>query len=521
MFAYENKNKNTTAQNVSGSEDITRKPGVKQVSYTVQNGDSAFSVAQKNGVDVNQLLSLNGMHFSKNQNGNLIVVQNDSEQEHVFHPGDIIQIPKTSEVSKNAEPHWSIEKQYEIALALNEYDPAKVIGYDEFKKGGYRYNPSKLYNQKTIYKQQYGVVPEQIMGAYKDMYFDSETHAGKTMNSQLMKAKGADYKPSPELLASQIVEQKGDDQAKKDIMVTLRKSSLVLDAINRRLRTGKDDPQTTRKLRRLGLQIFEGILKICDVLKRGNKEHPAPLADPVIIAKAENLRTAAGHIEIQKAELLPYSIVLEEAFELGLELGTLLFEAAIVSTLVLSLVVVTEQLVEDIEHIDISELTDLLKEPKLKPKPKPASDPATPPVTTDDDDACEPKPLGYHKGDTDNEELARYTNTKRANEIADTRPPNRPDPAGRLGDWKVQNVAFDALAVGKKELWEVKAHNYSNYSEDIKAKSLKSIEKTLDRELPVASACGYDFVLALIDKQQEIDFRIYSIKYRTINIKLF
>ena len=211
-------------------------------------------------------------------------------------------------------------------------------------------------------------------------------------------------------------------------------------------------------------------------------------------------------------------ILYESAIELGEVVITALTGALLVTATMIALVATTEELVHEVESVDISELTDLLKEPLPKPEEKPKPIDSPPPVHDPDDDPCRPKPLGYHKGDTDDESLARYVNTKRANEIADKEPPNTPDPMGKLGDWKVNNVAFDALARGKKELWEVKAHAYSSYSPDIKDKCLRNVEKTLDRELPVAEACGYNFVLALIDEKQRDDLYFRFSKF--INIKI-
>ena len=503
---------------------------VEPLTYAVQIGDSAFSIAAKKNLDVNSLLAANGWHLSEKKDGSLYVVENATEHEHVFHPGDTVLIPdggSGSNAGRKNQPfgsgknHFSTEQQYELALTLSEYEPEKVNGFNEFKETGYRYDPSKLYNQKVIYKRKFGVVPEHMIGAYKDYYFDPNTEAGRVMYSQLIKAKGADYKPSAQLLQRQVIEQNGDARVKQDVITALKKSQLVLNAINARLQTGKDNAETKNKLRKLGATLVEDILKICEILGKGDKDHPPAIKDQAFANKAGNIRTATQQGNIRKSEFPLLPLLVDSAIELIDVVSAALVEALLVTAATIALVATTEELVHEIENVDISELTDLLKEPLPKPEEKPKPIDSPPPFRDPDDDPCRPKPLGYHKGDTDDESLRRYVNTKRANEIADKEPPNTPDSIGRLGDWKVNNVAFDALARGKKELWEVKAHAYSSYSKAVKRQCLLSVKNTLDRELPVAKACGYDFVLALIDQKQKEDLFDKYPKFKAIRILIF
>jgi hypothetical protein len=142
---------------------------------------------------------------------------------------------------------------------------------------------------------------------------------------------------------------------------------------------------------------------------------------------------------------------------------------------------------------------------KPKPKPKPKEEPKPPVVAplNDDEEDCTPKPIGFHKGDIDNTWSPRYKSTKRSNEIADVEPPN----VYPGQDVMLKKITFDAQGPDitfspMGELWEVKAHNYSEYSDENKSRSIKNIQNSIKKQRDIAENCGFHYVVALTSEEE-------------------
>jgi hypothetical protein len=524
----------------SDQSEIKRQPDNSE-EYIIQTGESPYSIAQKLHVNLNRLLSLNGYKLETiNIKGEdkQKVIDIKTGKEHIFHTGEVLKIPakspsfKTGAVITNSNVNYTREQQFEIALALSDYHYEQVEGFEEFRPGGFRYNPAKAYNElisirKTTANNSLKLSDLEGMANYNQgYYFDLNTEAGRVMYNNKMKAKGDPYAPTQELVNRQIAEQKGDDQIRKDVTNGVKFISIVIAKLDVKIKDIKT-PQVKRvQLLQKKIRLQQSQQTILKILKdeydeehkndkkKDSKVQEANLALPII----EAVIYIIGVLILITA----FVILLSQAL---LELGKVLDDTQVDDDV-------------DLDDIDISDVLPkgvvLPKDgsdPKNNPKTDPKPNPPLPGVPVkekdkDKDDDCKPVPLGYHKGDINDVLSSRYQMTKRSNEIADIEPPNIPDQDGKLGDWKLKGITFDGFGPNttyskKGELWEVKAHNYEYYTDEYKGYAIQSIKNSVQlkaNQRAIAEGCGFHYVLALVSEEEKI--RVEQ-EYPGLDIRVF
>ncbi|MGL4599117.1 MAG: hypothetical protein ACRCYO_16475, partial [Bacteroidia bacterium] len=266
------------------------------------------------------------------------------------------------------------EKLYEIALALTDFDPETVQGFDEFKPGGFRYNPSKLYNRLMLLRQQTGNNSLQLddlkswANASDTYWFDTGTQAGRIMYTQNAKAKrdGKKYVPSDDLIDQQNAELKTTDQLKHDVVNGVYVYAQLLEQVQTQINQTSDAEQQ-KKLIAARDRITLGLQQVVTELSASYQE---TVTDKPIENKydAPVLEGNAGKAAYGMVSLL----LVSGAF-------------AVSAALILS--AMARELADLWEADSGIDIGDLLV-PRTKPQPiaKPVAEPVVVPVQT-------PKPL--------------------------------------------------------------------------------------------------------------------------------
>lgn len=486
--------------------------------YIVEKGDSAYRIAGKLKVDVHELLMLNGLKLvTKTVDGETKeeVVDAVTGEKHVMHPGDVLKVPQRKKTetplfTQTSKRQYTREQQYEIALALEDFDRDKVTGYDEYKPGGFLYNPSKSYNQLIIMRKTTGNPDLQIkdletMANYNDgYYFDLGTTAGRIMYSEKMKLKGDKYTPSQELIDQQNVEMKGDAQVKQDLINGLYFYSQVVDLLQEKIASTKDATEKKRLTGKKQVLVTE-LAKITDSLnKEYKKQNKLEKDQDPAKPKVQEANAARGVLvawELITLAVLTISTVfaIYALYQLSRVIGDLFKDVDL-----------------DWTKVRVPKTTTPGKEtkpddlPKPDPKWDPGRIPPVPPVfPKPPKDDCIPTPLGYHRG-----------GDQRHDELADRVPPNMIPGT----DWTLKGKAFDSWTGSpKKEIWEVKTAVYSTYNTFVKSMELNKIIADVVLEKPIADACGLHYVLGVTDsllkhhllnnttiQNMDVDIRIIS-----------
>jgi hypothetical protein len=412
------------------------------------------------------------------------------------------------EKHRGGESAWSREKKYEIALALSDLDPGKVTGFDEFKPGGFRYNPNKAYNE-VIKQRKAGnkeATEERLITAYKGHYFDLGTTSGRIMYTQKMKAKGADYNPPEELLIQQMIEKKGDKQALMDAQKGLAYSVKIISALQKKINASAS-PEEKQKLQAKKLKIelaTKNAIRVIEEEKKKQDEkngiknaEDKPVYEASFVTAIPYLITALATLFVVSVTLaVLLTIVVQAIYKVWEETG------------------VEEDV--DIDNIDISDvLPDNVTLPKDDKKPKPGEGdkpvPVVPIPGVEEDkkkeDDCTPKPIGYHLGGDPYHDM-----------VADADPPN----IVKGTDWKVKNKSFDAYT-GKprEELWEIKTAQYKTFNTFVKKMELEKVVKDAEVENKKARECGFHYVLDVTDELLYNDLKKnQNIIRDDINVKL-
>jgi hypothetical protein len=386
----------------------------------------------------------------------------------------------------------SREKRYEVALALSDYDPAKVEGFDEFKPRGYRYDPNKSYNEVIRLRNATGakdITEKNLISAYNGYYFDLNTNAGRIMYSQMMKAKGAPYEPPADLLIQQMVEKKGEERAIKDAEQGLTRSLKIMLALKKKIDSSSTPAEEKKELTAKHDKVEDATLEVIKVILEDKKK------------KEKENGNNNGKSKVQEANALAVGEVLAW-------LGT-----ALIATLAVTFAFLLSKAIynmyrtweeTDTEDVDVEDvdITDALPEnvtlPKDKDRPdknpnnKPKPDPLVPVPGPGDrkkkDDECEPIDIPHKGGSTYHDD------------IADRVPPNLKP--GK--DWLLKGKAFDSwTGHPKDELWEVKTSDYSNdkkYNKFTRQWELEKIISDAETEAVIAHSCGYHSVLGVTDR---------------------
>ncbi|MDQ3111507.1 MAG: DUF6310 domain-containing protein [Bacteroidota bacterium] len=394
------------------------------------------------------------------------------------------------------QTQWTREKQYEVALAMENFNLDEITGYDEFKPSGFRYNPTKSYNRLIEMRKLTGdktMTLSELEGSMANYnngyYFDLSTSAGRIMYAQKMKLKGDKYIPSQDLLDQQLVETKGPEQLKKDVVNGLFFYGQVLDLIQEKIDSTKDANERNTLITKkstLQLSLVAMTTKINEEYKRENK-----------IEKDQN----PDKPQTQEANMAIGVATLIEAIVLTLVVaGTMAYLAGLVLEGL-------NRAFDDLfrgNDLDLSNLRKPRTEPGggTKPntgtKPDPFFDPGRipplPPVALQEQDDCTPVPLGYHRG-----------GNWKHDELADRVPPNL-----IIGtDWNVKTKSFDAwTGKPKKEIWEIKTAEYSTYTKFVKGMELNKIVADILIEKPIADACGLHYVLGVTDATLKKDLEL-------------
>ncbi len=380
------------------------------------------------------------------------------------------------------------EKQYELALALTDFDAEAVEGFDEFKPGGFRYNPSKLYNRLMVLRRQTGDNTLQLddlkswANASDTYWFDTATQAGRIMYSQNAKAKlkGEKYVPSDVLIDQQNAELKTTDQLKHDVVNGVYVYAQMLEQVQTQI-DQTNDAEQQKKWIAMRERITSGLQQVITELSTSyqntvtNKPIENKYDAPVLEGNAG--RAAYGMVSL---------LLVSGAFAVS--------AALILSAMARDLA----DLLRDAPELDWGKI----KMPRTQPKPaappqtaptqspKPSNQPNPPvPFLPDVDidnqkDACTPHPIGYHRG-----------GNAYHNKLADEVPPNL-----IVGtDWEVKGKAFDAWTGGaKQELWEIKtSENYARQNQFIQDIQISDIKKDALLESKIAQACGKKYVLGV------------------------
>ncbi|MGL4596895.1 MAG: DUF6310 domain-containing protein [Bacteroidia bacterium] len=380
------------------------------------------------------------------------------------------------------------EKLYEVALALTDFDPETVQGFDEFKPGGFRYNPSKLYNRLMLLRQQTGNNSLQLddlksfANASDTYWFDTATQAGRIMYNQNAKAKheGKKYVPSDDLIDQQNAELKTTDQLKHDVVNGVYVYAQILEQVQIQINQTSDAEQQ-KKLIAARDRITLGLQQVVTELSTSYQE---TVTDKPIENKYDPpvLEANAGSAIYGVVSLL----LISGAFAVS--------AALILSAMARELA----DLWKDGSGIDLGKLrvprtqpkpvAPPLAKPVQTPKPLPNPNPPNPflpvPDLTNRKDDCTPHPIGYHRG-----------GNAHHNKLADEVPPNL-----IVGtDWEVKGKAFDAWTGGaKQELWEIKtSENYAEQNQFIRDIQINDIKKDALLESKIAQACGKKYVLGV------------------------
>jgi hypothetical protein len=384
------------------------------------------------------------------------------------------------------------EKEYEIALILTDFDTEAVVGYDEFKPGGFRYNPSKLYNKLMVLRQQTGD-PTLTLDDLKswsnasDLYwFDTGTQAGRIMYTQNAKAKqeGKKYIPSDDLIDQQNAELKTTDQLKHDVVNGMYVYAQVLEQLQEKI-TSTTDANRQATLVRMRDRLTSGLQVIITELSANYQKtvEKKPVENKFDLPVLEG-NTAKATYSLVSMLVLAGSVSLT----VGIMFYALARELA--------------DFWKDESEIDWHKI----KMPRTLPKPvspplaqpskgpEPSGLPQPPiPFLPDVDldegkDDCTPRPIGYHRG-----------GNAHHNQLADDVPPN----LIKGTDWEVKGKAFDAWTGGaKQELWEIKtSKNYKDQTEFIKQITINDIIKDALLEYTITKECGKKYILGVDNKE--------------------
>ena len=130
--------------------------------------------------------------------------------------------------------------------------------------------------------------------------------------------------------------------------------------------------------------------------------------------------------------------------------------------------------------------------PEPQPRPDRTADPIPGPDTPRESrPECMPVPVKPHRGGSNNQ---------RHHDCADRVPPN--EFPGH--DVRVGGKLFDAKTVGAKELWEIKADDYTTWDmpDEVKERIVLPKEvRELERERQIAESCGYRFIVGVADSK--------------------
>ena len=100
-------------------------------------------------------------------------------------------------------------------------------------------------------------------------------------------------------------------------------------------------------------------------------------------------------------------------------------------------------------------------------------------------------------------------------------------------DVTVGGIRFDALQVGVRVLWEIKTHQFDKYNSFVQRMEIDKELKQIKKELAIATACGYDFVIgvstqahkdALLQRDQSLNIIVTGCtmtKQRTLDLIVY
>ena len=160
---------------------------VNAMAYTMGH-DIVFGAMQfaPHSAEGRKLLAHELAHVSQNSQGIVRRQMEHASQEAIAHAG----------------PASNDENSYEIALALSDFNPTKVRGYDDFKKRGSKYKPFKWYNYM------YYEMPPKPFSSGKLLIADdwvfANTATGKALQDKVLLDKN--YKPTENELRQLAVE---------------------------------------------------------------------------------------------------------------------------------------------------------------------------------------------------------------------------------------------------------------------------------------------------------------------------